>query len=317
MIHIQIITFNNQRIITNCLQSVNKQILKDYSVGIIDNASHDNTVDLIKKFHNIAFKQNTINLGYAAAHNQGLREQKADYIFVLNPDIQLAPNFLKELINTIQQDPSIGMVCGKLLRMTTDGQLTNIIDSTGLILKKNRRAFDRGQGEEDRGQYDEPGYVFGCSGAAVLYRREMLEDIKVLDEYFDESFFAYKEDVDLAWRAQLRGWKAYYNPKAVAYHVRGWKENGRDQVPRFVQIHSYKNRYLMLLKNDTLMSILRALPQFLLYEFAAFIYALFRRPYLLKGWVQIFKLLPLTWKKRKIIQSRRKVTPREIEKWFE
>ena len=116
----------------------------------------------------------------------------------------------------ISLDAKIGMLSGKILRMDRE-----TIDSTGLFLGRNRKAVERGYGKKDIGQYDKPGYVFGASGAVMFLRKSMLIDIKDENGYFDERFGMYYEDLDLCWRAQKKGWKAYYTPKATAYHVRG------------------------------------------------------------------------------------------------
>src|SRR5262249_58653681 len=114
----------------------------------------------------------------------------------------------------------IGSLSGKLLRGDpVEGP--SVIDSAGHVLYRNRTALNRGENEPDRGQFDEPAEVFGVCAAAALYRRAMLEDVRVGDDYFDSTFFAYLEDVDLDWRARLRGWKAWYAPAAVAIHERG------------------------------------------------------------------------------------------------
>src|SRR5437016_6203643 len=105
--------------------------------------------------------------------------------------------------------------------------------------------LDRGAEELDRGQYDEPAYVFGATGAAALYRRVMIEDISVAGEFYDEDFFSYREDADVAWRAQLRGWRCVYTPRAVAWHVRRVTPSRRRELPLFINWHSVKNRFLM------------------------------------------------------------------------
>lgn len=309
---IQLVVFNK---IEWSIKSINS-IPDKYLVYVYHNASNNQLRYLMKSEDNVKIMENPKNIGFSKAHNIIFNKKKADYHLVLNPDTILSKDFVHQLLESMRRDQNIGMVSGKLLRCSEDAEPLNVIDSTGLVVKKSRQAFDRGQGEEDRGQYDEPEYIFGCSGAAVLYRREMLEDIAIDGEYFDEDFFAYKEDVDLAWRAQLRGWKAYYNPKAVIYHARGWKEKSRKEVPRFVRIHSFKNRYLMLLKNDTVLNILKDLPGILLYEFAAFIYVLFREPFLLKAYLEVIRLLPKMLRKRKKIMAEKKVLDQYIRKWF-
>jgi GT2 family glycosyltransferase len=121
-----------------------------------------------------------------------------------------------------EANPYIGTVCGKLLRWKPgqEPERTQVIDSTGIYFLRNLRHLDRGEGEINSGQYDRPEYVMGATGAAALYRRKMVEDVSVEGEYFDEDFFAYREDADVAWRVQLLGWSCLYTPAAVAWDVR-------------------------------------------------------------------------------------------------
>ena len=131
----------------------------------------------------------------------------------------------------------------------TDPRKTNIIDSTGIYFTPNMRHLDRGAEEIDRGQYDRPQYVFGASGAAAFFRRSFIDDVSVEGEFFDEEFFAFREDADLAWRAQLMGWKCLYVPTAVAWHVRRVTPERRENLPLIINWHSAKNRFLMRGKN--------------------------------------------------------------------
>ncbi|MHB1167125.1 MAG: glycosyltransferase family 2 protein [Carboxydocellales bacterium] len=322
-VNVQIVTFNNEGYIANCVAGIYNQSQKNMSFLFIDNASIDNTIIKIEEFpYEFKIIRNPTNIGFSAAHNQGFRSSDSKYVLVLNPDVFLSTTFVEELLNYLECDPKAGAACGKLLRLSLEGQPTDIIDSAGLIMHKNRRVFDRGQGEVDRGQYNKQEYIFGSSGAAVLYRREMLEDIKITigitsplgpkvtnvvkEEYFDESFFAYKEDIDLAWRAQLRGWQCAYVPSAVAYHARGWQPGKRKHIPRFIQTHSFKNRYLMILKNEVWQNLIRDFLHIMLFELASLLYVLFRTPYLIKGWIDVFRLLKPTLQKRKQIMTGKK-----------
>lgn len=335
---VQIVSFNSKDCINRCIASVCNQSFKNLNIYLIDNASIDGTLenanlDKIGMFPvELTILRNPINLGFSAAHNQGFRLSVSKYVLVLNPDVILTPTFIEELVKYLECDPQAGAACGKLLRLSLEGQPTEIIDSSGLIMHKNRRGRDRGQGEFDRGQYDKQEYIFGSTGAAVLYRREMLEDIKVkigvnspprpevnpesTAEYFDESFFAYKEDIDLAWRAQLRGWKCVYVPSAIAYHARGWQPGKRDKIPRFIQTLSFRNRYLMLLKNEEWENFIIHLPQIILFETFSLFYVLFRAPFLIKGWFDALRLLRTTLQKRKQIMASKKLYARELRKWF-
>src|SRR5205823_2497072 len=129
----------------------------------------------------------------------------------LNNDTRVDPDWLKALVEALQRDQSLGAVTSKILLKGEPKR----IHSAGLCLYRDGRGGDRGFRQADVGQYDEPAEVFGGCGASVLYRRSMLDDVGLLDE----RFFVYYEDLDLAWRARLRGWKFAYEPKSVVYHV--------------------------------------------------------------------------------------------------
>jgi GT2 family glycosyltransferase len=159
----------------------------------------------------------------------------------------------------------VGLAAGKLLRF--DGRT---IDSAGQELGLSRRPVDRGYGELDRGRYDADAEVFGACGAAALYRRAMLDDVALTPgEYFDERFFAFYEDLDLAWRARRRGWRAVYRHRALGFHARGgsasdrrWIERGAALAgrPAEIRFHAVKNRWLTLIRNETLAGSLLHLP---------------------------------------------------------
>jgi GT2 family glycosyltransferase len=159
----------------------------------------------------------------------------------------------------------VGIAAGKLLRLDR-----RTLDSAGQELGRSRQPVDRGYGRLDRGQLDADGEVFGACGAAALYRRAMLEAIAGPGgEVFDEEFFAFYEDLDLAWRARRAGWRAVYRHRAVGYHARGGTAGRKEAPGRWramlgrapeVRFHIAKNRYLTILKNDTLGGYLRNLP---------------------------------------------------------
>jgi GT2 family glycosyltransferase len=120
-----------------------------------------------------------------------------------------------------------------------------------MVALRNRRVLDRGSGELASGRHLDHEYVFGASGAAAVYRRQMLEDVAYKGEFFDEIFFAYREDVDLAWRAQHRGWRCRYLPTALARHRRRVAPGRRAQLPAWINRISLANRWRMIAKNET------------------------------------------------------------------
>lgn len=214
---------------------------------MVDNASTDRSIDLLPQDDRICVQRNSVNLGFAKAQNQGMYLAKGRYILPLNFDILLETTFLEEMVSAIERSDRIGSIAPKLLRMLDGGRKTTNIDNTGLLLPPNRLPVHRGKGEQDHGQYDQPVRVFGAMGSAALFRREMLEDIAYRGQYFDESYFTWYEDIDLEWRARLRGWDCLYNPLAVAYHA--GDPHGHNRSDFGAQV-SMRNRWMMILSNE-------------------------------------------------------------------
>ena len=157
------------------------------------------------------------------------------------------------MLEAAELDARAGAICGKLLSIGPGFEplAEPLIDSTGIYVTPAMRHFDRGWHEPDEGRYQQSEYVFGATGAAALYRRAMIDDISVDGEFFDPDFFSYREDADVAWRAQLLGWRCIYTPAAVAYHVRTVSPQNRRSIPAAINMHSVKNRFLLRIKNLT------------------------------------------------------------------
>ena len=223
LVSVTIVTYNSGRFIKRCLESVLEQKYANMEVVIVDNASTDGTPDILEPFADrCRIYYNDKNLGFAAAQNQAIELAKGDWILTLNPDVLLQTNFIQALVDAGNLDPKVGTVCGKLLsiRASFDLPEKQLIDSTGIYFTPMLRHLDRGSLEVDQGHYTNHEYVFGATAAAALYRRTMIEDIAILVEFFDSDFFVYREDADVAWRAQLFGWRCLYTPLARGYHVR-------------------------------------------------------------------------------------------------
>ncbi|MCU6791771.1 glycosyltransferase family 2 protein [Paenibacillus sp. WQ 127069] len=311
-VSIHIVTFNSESCIQNCLESIFQQSYSISQIIIVDNASSDRTKEFLKKYHGeIDILYNSSNKGFAQAHNQAIRSSHSDYFLVLNPDIRLDKNYVSYLIEAMEDHPSVGSSAGMLLSQNQLG----FIDSAGLVIKRSRRAFDRGQNDPSL-KWSRSTEVFGVSGAAALYSRVMVEDISIFGEFFDEDFFAYKEDVDVAWRAQLMGWGAYYESKAVATHERGWKSGKRKEQPIFVRRLSYINRYKMMLKNDIIGYVFLHCFYLLSFEVLSLGYTILREPQLILAWGDLFNKFATIIKKRKQIQEKRKVSLQRVYNWF-
>lgn len=282
-ISIIIVGYNSKTFLEDCLLSVYSQTFKDFEIIFVDNDSSDGTAGFMPSLYpDIKIIKNTANLGFSRANNQGIKISNGEYILTLNADVVLEKDFLRNIIKGVElyrEDSNVGMFSGKILRKDR-----KTIDSTGLVLTRFRRFYDRRSGEDDDGRFNKIEEIFGPCAAAALYKRKMLEDIKANGEYFDEDFFVFVEDVDLAWRAQRRGWKALYVPDASCYHAR--HSNGYDKS--FIQYYSFRNRYCMLLKNERF-NLLTLLAIFL-YDMPRFIYMLFTNKMIVKALVEMKKL---------------------------
>jgi GT2 family glycosyltransferase len=207
----------------------------------------------------------TRNRGFAAATNAGIAAGSAPFVLCLNQDARLAPDYLARLIPLFRSTPRLGAAAGKLLQLSSPtGAADGTIDSAGLMMQSGRRAIDVGQGQLDRAQFDGRTEVFGVSAAAGLYRRAALDAVSNAGAVFDESFFMYKEDVDLAWRLRRAGFIAWVDGEAIGYHGRS---AGRQPVrggvagllalwaqerakPRRVRQLSWRNQMLLIIKNE-------------------------------------------------------------------
>src|SRR6202789_2718445 len=254
LVSVTIVTYNSGRFIKRCLESVLDQDYPLKEIIVIDNNSSDGTADILEPFEDrCRIVYNEENIGFAAAQNQAIALSGAEWILTLNPDVLLLQGFIEALVNAGNLDPRVGTVCGKLLTMssTFDFPEEPLVDSTGIYFTPNLRHLDRGSLEVDNGHFLNYEYVFGATAAAALYRREMVDDISIAGEFFDPDFFVYREDADVAWRAQLMGWRCLYTPLARGYHVRAVLPGNRRALPPAINMHSVKNRFLMRIKNMT------------------------------------------------------------------
>jgi GT2 family glycosyltransferase len=285
LVSIIVVTKGAKDYIDFCLNSTRTQAYTAVETIVIDNLSDENA-------------------SYCSALNKGIRLSKGDFVLCLNDDVVLHRDFITEAIKCFDLDPRMGMVSGKVLR-----QDAKTIDTTGLFLSCWRTAKERGYGAKDRGQFEKPGYIFGVCGAAAFYRREMLEHVKLESEYFDTDFRFFYEDLDIAWRANNLGWRGYYNPKAVAYHVRGGtarenkglnKKYARLYLSDRLFVDLVKNRYLTIIKNESIAGFLLHLPCIIAHDVLAWGYILFFKFPLIKDILSKLALTKSAFRKRRL-----------------
>ena len=306
------VTMNSQETIGQCIDSVLREAGSglDLEMIVVDNGSKDNTLQIVKE-KGVQLIIEQTNLGFCAANNNGVHKASGQYILFLNPDAMITPEYLVQGIDLLKAEPKVGFLTGKVLRMYPDGSPVlsggyPVFDTAGINLRANRQAVDIGMGEEDHGQYDRPAIVSAICGAVCLCKAEVLAELAVDGEVFDELFFIYKEDVDLGWRAQRLGWTCLYTPKIVAYHARGWQSGlqTRSSIPKQLRFHSYKNRRMMILKNEKLSSLPVSFFPIIGFEIASLCYLIINEPYLLETYNFILRNLRHILRWRHEIQSR-------------
>lgn len=329
---VNLLGYNSSKFLVGAIGSVLGQTFTDYKLVFFDNSSSDGSVDLVKsKFPQVEALENGKNLGFSGGHNLGIARAAGEFVMVLNPDVVLDKDFLKNILPEFT-DPRVGAVTGKLLRPETGER--KFLDGTGITVSRSRRGRERGQLERDTGQYDNSPDVFGVSGTAAVYRRSALEAVKVPKagggfEYFDEDFFAYWEDMDLSWRLKLAGFKCRFAPKSVAYHIRtaGASAGGYRKILSFIKHHralpqavkrwNWKNHLFCIIKNDSGPVFWRDLPLIFIRELAMLAFILIFETKTLAVVPEFLGQLPKMLSKRKIIKSKIAVSPAEIGGWFE
>jgi len=226
----------------------------NFEVILVDNASTDGSIEHVKKIfghdHRLNIIQNERNVGFAEGNNVGARAARGNYIVFVNPDTVVDPNWLNEFINVMEDDPAIGVCQSKLLSMENP----KIFDSAGDFIDYYGVMMRRGGDwmERDVGQYDGVDEIFSARGAAMMTRQRIINEVGL----FDPSFFLTYEDIDFCWRVRLRGYKVYFVPRSVVYHV-----GEAFTSISFKVFFTTRNRIMALIKNYELRTLVRFLPQ--------------------------------------------------------
>ncbi|MBU4535828.1 MAG: glycosyltransferase family 2 protein [Euryarchaeota archaeon] len=202
--------YNGQPFLGKCLESLKNQD-HPFDVIVIDNASQDESVSYIwENYPEFDLIENQENLGFAAAVNQGIKASNSEYIFLLNNDVQLEAETIYNLLKCIKKDENIFAVSSKIIQYHDPNKMDDAGDEYTILGWTRRVGYGKSPDK-----YVQEREIFSACAAASIYRRSILDEIG----YFDENFFAYMEDVDLSYRARIHGYKCWYCPEAVVYHV--------------------------------------------------------------------------------------------------
>lgn len=249
LVSVIVVNYNGLRFLQKCLDSLLAQSYKNMEVVLVDNCSADGSTSFVKaNYPSVRLIENDANLGFALANNIGIQSSHGELIATLNNDTEVTPRWLGSLVQAATNDDGVGMCASKMLFMKSPG----IIDSTGICISRSGACWDRGMFESDSGQYAS-GEVFGPCAGAALYKKKMLDEIGL----FDEDFFAYMEDVDLAFRGRLAGWKCLYVPEAVVYHFHGGTAGYGSE---FTIYYGNRNIVWNVVKNYPMPMLLTSLP---------------------------------------------------------
>jgi GT2 family glycosyltransferase len=254
---------------------------------------------------------NDTNRGFSAAVNQAVRVANGEFVLLLNPDAYLESDYVSSLVSALT---GFGMATGKLLQAET-----KLVDSKGICMTRSGRHFDIDQGKPDpRPPTPDPPHpeVFGVSGAAAMYRMSFIRDVTIGGEFLDEDFFAFREDADVAWRGRLFGWKAIYVPEAIAHHVRSVTPEKRRALSAIINMHGVKNRFLLRLKNEGLYLAIRNAPFELTRDLIVILATLTIERSSLPALTWLWKNRRRIMEKRRAIQSRRRISDRDLAGWF-
>lgn len=313
-----LVAFNSARVLPACIEGILGLTGIAGEIIAIDNASSDESAAILARMlPGAALVRSEMNSGFAAAVNSGIAMTRSPFVLLVNPDCRLEPRYASILVEAMQAaGPRCGSATGKLLRGSGDRiDPTPVIDSLGIRMTRSGRHLDI-----DAGATDAPGgstrECFGVSGAAALYRREMLNDVAIDGRPFDEDFFTWREDADIAWRARLMGWSAISVPSARGFHLRTVTPERRRSLPSIVNYHGVKNRFLLRINNEGWLLALRNLPFEITRDLIVVAACLLIERSSLPAFSWLWRHRKRLYRKRQTIQRRRRVPDRELTKWF-
>jgi len=319
-----VVSYGHAATLPACLQAIRRLQPPPARVVVVDNGSTDGSADLIAANPDelpLQLVRNPANVGFAAAANAGLAAADTPWVLLVNPDCAPAPDYPARLLDAIKARPErdrIGCAVGKLLRADGDDLVAGrTIDSAGMVVTPSGRHLDRGAGTPDDGRFEAPAWVFGATGAAALLRRAALDDVAYPDgQRFAESFFAYREDAELAWRLQWRGWRCLYVPGAVAGHRRGFRPEAGRRGHRAINRHSVRNRFLLRLHCADLGWHLACLPWWLARDLLVIGACLTVERGSLGALAELWRLRGDAAGRRRWVLGRRSVPSRRVRRWF-
>ncbi|MBZ0186702.1 MAG: glycosyltransferase family 2 protein, partial [Candidatus Obscuribacterales bacterium] len=293
--------WNGKRFLKACLDSIAAQTYEHIETYIVDNGSSDGSVEFLKQeYPDVKLVEFAVNTGFSPAVNAGIAASSGEYVALINNDTVVDPRWVEELVKVIDKEKQLGSVGCKMLGYDNP----EILDGVGDGYRRGGLPGRIGHGEKDKGLFEKQRYILGACGGAAMYRRTMFDDIGV----FDDDYFAYLEDVDMALRAQSAGYKCLYVPSAIIYHL-GCGTTGSGYSPMVVRL-SAQNNVNTIVKNIPFPLLIKFLPHIAFWQAYYLAVVVVRGGRLipwLEGTFKAILMLPKMLKKRDEINRKRKV----------
>jgi len=254
-----------------CLKSIYERTDEKFEIILVDNGSKDNSIQIIySRFPDIILVRSEKNLGFAGGCNTGIKKARGKYIVLLNDDVQVTKNWLKEVARLFKEDERCAACQPKLLSYEDKG-FFEYAGSCGGFIDRYCFPFTRGRIfetiEADHNQYDNEKEIFWGAGAALIFRKKLVDKIG----YLDEDFFAHMEEIDFCFRVHLAGYKIYSVPKSVIYHKTASTLKPSSFIKMFL---NHRNSLYLMLKNYPLKALIKNIFVRILLDFSAFCYSL-------------------------------------------
>ncbi len=330
-VSVVIVTWNSERYIPFVFESLRNQSFTDFNVIVIDNASVDKTVAMTEAIGKelvtvVSLKENS---GFARGYNLGIHWSDGEYVLIMNDDVVLDQDYLQEAVQFMDVNEKVGVLQGKVLHWdVASNRKQDTVDTLGIDMLNNLSFVNRHEGEISPKLEREAIPVFGFSGCCALLRKTALKSVQYQQEFFDELFFMYKEDIDLSWRLRHMNWDIVYFPPAISYHGRTLKKPDDQHSNIGIAAHrvtksaalnmiSYRNHLAMLYKNCFMSNVWHVFRSFMWYECKKIGYILLAEPKTLLAFKDLLLFARRLYRKRKHIMETTKIDGHAINAWIQ
>ncbi len=315
-VDIVILNYNGKKFLDDCILSVQKSTYPSFKIYLLDNASTEDDVSYVRQHYpEVEIIRVEVNRGFCAAYNLAFEQCRSKYFVCLNNDVKVKPDWLGHLVALAESDETIATLQPKMVSYLDENNF-EYAGACGGMMDKYGYPFARGRLfdnlEADNGQYNDVSSIFWACGAAMFIRRSVLEE----SGYFDETLVFHMDEIDLNWRMHLLGYGSKVIPQAVILHYGG----ATIQPASFKKMYwNHRNSVYLMLKNYDRFNVLTKTPVHILLDYVAILYSVITLNFtmaraILSAHFWIATHLPLIWRNRKIIQSKRKVADCQILK---